>query len=307
MVSDMTSGSLSIACAQFRPVLGDVPANRDRILALHAEAMSRGAEIVLTPELGLTGYFLRDLAPEVSIALDSEELQPLSAATIDGPDLIASFVEQRDDYRRCISAVHWHDGEVQHVHRKVYLPTYGMFEDERYFATGDRCAAYDAPQGRAGMLICEDWLHPILPTILALDGAHLLFGVSASPDQGFREGELDNLSLWRQQLTTYAALLGCGIAWCNRVGFEDGVHFGGCSLICDASGQVVAEGHAIDEEIVMGTLDLGAIRRARVKAPVLETENIAMSLRELERIQQKGWEAIGDRINPLPDDSGQPE
>lgn len=303
----MTSGSLTIACAQFRPVLGDVTANRDRILALHAEATDRGADLVLTPELGLTGYFLRDLAPEVAMPLDSEMLQPLANVTIDGPDLIASFVEQRDDFRRCIAVAHWHDGEVLHVHRKVYLPTYGMFEDERYFATGDRCAAYDTPQGRAGMLICEDWLHPILPTILALDGAHLLLGVSASPDQGFLEGHVDNLTQWHKQLTTYAALLGCGIAWCNRVGFEDGVHFGGSSLICDASGSVIAQGHAIDEELVMGTLDLGAIRRARVKAPVLETENIAMSLRELERIQQKGWEATTSAINPLPDERGLPE
>lgn len=280
----MASGTFTIACAQFRPVLGEFAANRDRVLDWHHQAKAAGADLVLTPELGLTGYFLRDLAPEVALPLDSPQLAPLAEATRSGPALIASFVEQRTDYRLCIAAAHWAGGALLHVHRKVYLPTYGMFEDERYFASGDRCAAYTTPQGPAGMLICEDWLHPFLPTLLALDGAHLLYGVSASPDQGFREGEVDNLSQWRAQLTTYAALLGCPVAWCNRVGFEDGVHFGGQSLICDAAGAVLAHGDPIAEGLVVAQLDLGEVRRARVRTPVLETENLALTIRELERI-----------------------
>lgn len=299
----MPDGTLTLACAQYRPVLGDVAANLERLLHWYHQGAAAGADVVLTPELGLTGYFLRDLAPEVALPLDAPALTPLAEATKSGPDLIASFVEQRADYRLCIAVGHWHQGSLLHLHRKVYLPTYGMFEDERYFAAGDRCAAYATPHGRAGLLICEDWLHPILPTLLALDGAHVLFGVSASPDQGFRVGETDNLSRWHQQLSTYASLLGCGIAWCNRVGFEDGVHFGGQSLICDAVGAVVAKGDPIAEGLVLGQLDLGAIRRARVRTPVLETENLALTLRELERIQQKGWESL----SLPPDETTPPE
>ncbi|HYE77606.1 MAG TPA: nitrilase-related carbon-nitrogen hydrolase [bacterium] len=280
---------LIIACAQMRPVLGDVAANRNRILELHGEAAAKGAGLVITPELALTGYFLRDLAPEVGLPLNSPTLEPLAAATIDGPDLLCSFVEQREDYRLTISAAHWHRGHLLHVHRKVYLPTYGMFEDERYFAAGDRCLAYPTPNGPAGILICEDWLHPVLPSILVFDGALLLYGCSASPDKGFLKAELGNLDLWFDQLRVYAALFGCPIAWCNRVGFEDGIHFGGRSLILDAAGGVLAQGDPFAEGLVIAELDLGQVRRSRVKAPVVETENLALSIRELTRIQEKGW------------------
>lgn len=271
-----------------RPVLGDVVANLETILRLHDQAGRQGAQLVITPELALTGYFLRDLAPEVALPLDSPILKQFADATYGGPDLIASFVEERADFRLCIAVGHWQNGELLHVHRKVYLPTYGMFEDARYFASGDRCVAYDTAHGRAGMLVCEDWLHPMLPSILALDGAHLLYGVSSSPDKGFLKGEMSNLDLWHHQLRTFSALLGCPIVWCNRIGFEDGIHFGGRSVILDATGKVLATGDAFEEELVTAELDLGAVRRARVKAPVLETENIALTIRELERIMEKG-------------------
>ena len=128
--------SLTIALAQIAPRLGDLDANLDRHHALIAEAREGGADLVVFPELGLTGYQLQDLASEVSMRLDDPRLAALAAETR-GLSAVVSFVEESADHRLFIAAALLEDGEIRHVHRKVYLPTYGLFDERRFFAAGD--------------------------------------------------------------------------------------------------------------------------------------------------------------------------
>ncbi len=172
---------LRIALAQVAPRLGDVDANLARHLELLAEARAGGAGLVVFPELGLTGYQLQDLAAEVAMRLDDPRLATLAAATR-GLSAVVSFVEESADHRLFIAAALLEDGELRHVHRKVHLPTYGLFDERRFFAPGDALRATPSRLGvGVGLAVCEDFWHLSTPQLLALDGAQVLVNVSSSP------------------------------------------------------------------------------------------------------------------------------
>jgi predicted amidohydrolase len=159
-------GGVNVVLAQLAPFLGDVPRNLERHLAVIGEARDGGAHLVVFPELSLTGYFLKDLVPDVALRPDAPELADLARAA-DGVDLLVGAVLETEDTRFHNAALYFSGGRLVHVHRKVYLPTYGLFDEQRYFAQGDRFRAFEAPlpaahQPRpwhAGVLICEDMWH----------------------------------------------------------------------------------------------------------------------------------------------------
>ena len=166
-----------IGIAQISPRLGDVTAN----LALYEQAIARAknehVELLIFPELSLTGYHLRDMVATVALRQDAPEftrLRELSTSVA----CLAGLVEESPDFCFYNAAVYLSGGDVRHVHRKVYLPTYGMFDEQRYFARGDSVRAFDTPHGRAAALVCEDLWHPSTAYIAALDrgpDAHLSF------------------------------------------------------------------------------------------------------------------------------------
>src|SRR6202008_321650 len=134
-------------------------------------ARGQAADLVVFPELGLTGYVLQDLSAEVAIRLDDRRLAGLGRETR-GLSAIVSFVEESGDHRLFIAAALIEDGEIRHVHRKVFLPTYGLFDERRCFAAGDVVRAAPSRLGvGVGIAICEDFWHLQVPQLLALDGA----------------------------------------------------------------------------------------------------------------------------------------
>src|SRR3954470_11546111 len=174
--------ALRIALAQIAPRLGVVEANLERHHELLAQAREAGAGLVVFPALGLTRYPLQDLAPDVAMRRDDPRLGALAAATR-GLSAIVSFAEESGDHRLFIAAALLEDGAIRHVHRKVHLPTYGLFDERRFFAAGDVVRA--VPSTRlgvgVGLAVCEDFWHLGTPQVLALDGAQLLINVSSSP------------------------------------------------------------------------------------------------------------------------------
>ena len=179
---------LSIALAQINTVLGNVQRNLDKHMAYIDQAQSNGADLLIFPELSLTGYVLQDLVPTVACHPQADD--PVFRPLIDASqklDIMVGFVEEDSRNRLFISAAYLSRGEVVHVHHKIYLPTYGMFDESRFFAWGDSVSAFDTRFGRAGMLICEDFWHASPPYLLWLDGADLMLFSSASP--GRRRGE----------------------------------------------------------------------------------------------------------------------
>ncbi len=277
-----------VAIAQINPRLGDVAAN----LAIYEEqirlAAKRGADLLLFPELSLTGYFLRDMVPNVALRLSAPEIDRLKKLSRDMA-FVAGLVEEGPDYRFYNAAVYFDRGEARHVHRKVYLPTYGMFDEQRYFARGDRVRAFDTRFGRLAVLICEDLWHPSTIYLAALDGAVTVLCPSTSPLRGISDGEPqdDNARYWEMINRAYAETFSLFMVYGNRVGFEDGVGFWGGSEIVDPFGRRIAKAKYYEEDFIAGNIALDAVRRKRAAAPLLRDEDIDLTVNELLRIRER--------------------
>jgi predicted amidohydrolase len=280
--------AFKVAIAQVNPKLGDLHSN----LALYEEkirqGVKQGADLVLFPELSLTGYFLRDMVPDVALKLAAPEIERLKKLSRE-VSFVAGLVEEGPDYRFYNAAVYFERGEVRHVHRKVYLPTYGMFDEQRYFARGDRVRAFDTRFGRVAMLICEDLWHPSTIYLAALDGALAVLCPSSSPLRGITEGEPqdDNARYWELINRAYAETFGLFVVYGNRVGFEDGVGFWGGSEVIDPFGRKIAKAKYYDDDFVAAEILPEAVRRKRTAAPLLRDEDIDLTINELLRIRER--------------------
>ena len=277
---------LNLALAQINTTLGDVQANLDKHLSLIAEAQKGDADLVIFPELSLTGYVLQDLVPTVSHRSTNDDpvFKQLLKASQD-VDLVVGFVDEDSRHRFYIASAYLSGGEVLHVHHKVYLPTYGLFDEGRFFAWGDSVRAFDTRFGRMGILICEDFWHASPPYLLWLDGADVLLFASASPGRGLNDSEKLESARWVENVNrSYANLFTCFVAHSNRVGYEDGLNFWGGATVFDPNGERVAQGPYFEEALTIATLDLNQLHRTRARLPLLRDERTALVQRELARI-----------------------
>jgi predicted amidohydrolase len=277
---------VKIGLAQITPKLGDVAAN----LAIHLETVERaagqGVELLVFPELSLTGYRLHDLA--FSVALRISPTEPVFVRLLEASrdlDLVVGFVEADERQKFHIASAYLSGGKLVHLHRKVYLPTYGMFDEGRYFAWGNAIRAFDTRFGRVGMLICEDFWHVSPPYLLWLDGADILILTSASPGRGLATEQKIGSARWVEHINqAYASIFTNFVVHSNRTGFEDGVNFWGGATVFDPEGNLIAQGPYYEEALVTATLDLNQIRRTRTRLPLLRDERVALTLREMQRI-----------------------
>ena len=277
----------TVALAQIKPKLGCLDDNLALIEAAIEKGIAGGAQLVVFPELALTGYFLKDLVPEVAIRLDAPQIARLKILSR-RISIAVGLVEVSADYRFFNTALYLEEGEIRHLHRKVYLPTYGLFDEQRYLARGERFRAFDTRFGRVGMLICEDMWHLSAPYILAMDGATTLICLSSSPGRGISEAEgLGSAAAWQRLTSTTAMFLNCRVFYCNRVGYEDGINFWGGSEAIAPSGEVSARGMLLEEDFVLARVDEGALRRERIFSPMMRDENLAVTVKELKRIDRE--------------------
>jgi len=282
------STRLRIALAQLEPVLGDLEANVSRHLLWARRAIGKGAQLLAFPELSLTGYLLQDLAADVAVRLDQpgplRELLEMSRRI----PMVVGLVEETPGHRYHNSALFLGGGRIVHVHRKVYLPTYGMFDEGRFFAAGDRLEAFVTPLGRIGLLICEDLWHPWTALVLAQGGADYLLVISAGPTEGVdRRRGLIGQETWKNLIKVTAQMQTVFIAYVNRVGFEDGVNFAGGSCVFDPFGEAIAEGPILEEGLVVCDLERSALRRARTMLPLLRDERLQLMASEAQRLMTR--------------------
>ena len=290
-----------IALAQLAPRLGDVAANLELAADWLRRAAAKGAQLTAFPELALTGYLLSDLVPEVAIRADDARLAALGR---EAPGMLVAigFVEETDEHRFANSAALLRDGELVGLHRKVYLPTYGLFDEGRFTRPGDRIRTQEvgAPLGRIGLSVCEDFWHPSLPMLQAQAGASLLINIAAGPARapGSAAGTRA-IGGWQRMQETYALLGTVAVAFCNRVGNEEGLTFWGGSRLLGADGSVLAEGPLYEEALVVGSLQTDDVPMQRYSLPLLADERLELVRRELDRI-------IAERADlPLDDEAAQ--
>lgn len=267
-------------------VLGNVPRNLEKHLDYIHQAHASGADLVLFPELSLTGYVLQDLVPTVACRPRSDD--PVFRSLLDAShtiDIVVGFVEEDSRSRFYIASAYLSRGEVVHVHHKVYLPTYGLFDESRFFAWGDSVQAFDTRFGRTGMLICEDFWHASPPYLLWLDGADLFLFCSASPGRGLNDAPILESARWVNHiLRAYSSLYTSFVAHTNRVGFEDGLNFWGGASVFDPNGEQVAEAPFHEECLTQVEIDLNQLHRTRARLPLLRDERTALVQREMARI-----------------------
>jgi len=274
----------NVGLGQLAPTLGDVAGNLQLHLDMAAEAVGRGVDLLIFSELALTGYGLGDQAFDVAIRADATD--PSFAALLDASrhlDLVVSFVEVDARHRYYIAAAYLSAGRLVHLHRKIYLPTYGAFNEAHTFAHGDRARAFDTRFGRVGLLVCEDFWHAGLPYLLWQDGADILLLLSASAEHGLGE----SVSTSEKVLAinrAYALLFTDFVIHVNRAGREAVGDFWGGSTIYGPDATLLAEGPRHEPALVVATIDTDALRPARRLLPLLRDERGELMLRELQRI-----------------------
>lgn len=253
-----------IALAQIDSAVGNLSKNIHHHISFIKNAIAKKADIIVFPELSLTGYSVKDLNWELALRAQPEkefaELLKLSKKIT----IIAGGVEESENFGIYNSAFVFEDGKVFSAHKKIYPPTYGMFEELRYFNQGKDVRAFNSKHGKLGILICEDVWHLSLPYILAHDGAEILISLTASPTR--LSGSTERLAVAEvnyEQHRAYARLLSIYVAFCNRVGFEDGVNFWGGSQVVDPFGNTVKKAAFFEEELLLAELSDNEIRKAR--------------------------------------------
>lgn len=277
-----------IALAQIDSVLGDMQKNATHHIEYIKKAIAQQAAIVIFPELSLTGYSLKDLNWEVAMRAELNSLFKKFIPYSKKITIILGGVEEAENYGLYNTAFLLEDGVVHSAHRKIYPPTYGMFEEMRYFNQGKDVRCFSSKHGKLGILICEDLWHLSLPYILAHDGADIIFSLTAGPTRvSGNSEEFATAKINHEQHRAYARLLSTHIAFCNRTGFEDGVNFWGGSHIVDPSGNTLATGKYFEEDLLIATVDSNETRRARRFSRHFVDDSIEFTIQQLQNSLQR--------------------
>ena len=272
--------TFSLALVQFAPRKGDVEANLAKIEAAFstlAGDRERFPDVVVFPETCLSGYFVEGGVREVALPARAA-LERINQAARGGAgrvrrafDVIAGFYEADAGklYNSALYATLGPNPMLRHVHRKLFLPTYGVFDEERFVSRGGSVQVFDTAYGRAAILICEDACHSLSATVAALDGAEIVYIPSASPGRGLEDAEPANVRNWRDILKVAAAEHGMFIAYAGLVGFEGGKGFSGASKLIGPFGDLRAEAPFLGSAILRADVSLRDVAVARAALPAL--------------------------------------
>jgi predicted amidohydrolase len=276
---------LRLAISQIAPRLGDLKANFD----LHRKAVEwarrQNTHLLVFPELSLTGYLVRGMVGQVAMPANDSRLETL-AQKAGSMGVVAGFVEKAPDGQFFNSAVFLKDGAVQRIQRKFFPPTYGMFDERRFFASGTRVEPVDTPWGRMGMQICFDALHPAMAYVHQQAGVRMLVTISVVPARNVGpDGTMPGRELFYLAHMTYSRLFGLLTVYVNRVGTEEGLSFWGGSRVVGPSGNVLAELPEYEEARAVCDIDLESIERIRTAFPHLKEGRPDVILQELWRLR----------------------
>jgi predicted amidohydrolase len=279
---------MKVALAQISPHLGSLKKNLDIHLQTIEKAKKKNADLLIFPELSLTGYTLMDLVSEVSLIPEKDSIFKKLKAESRELSLVVGFVEEMDKGLFYNSAAFLSGGKILHVHRKVFLPTFGMFDEARFYAQGKNFHTFPTPFGKAGMMICRDFLNYGASYLLFAGGAEIIIVLSAAPGRGTAQAEAYETShMWEIMGETISRFSTVFLIYCNRVGFEDGKHFAGGSFIFNPAGEMIARAKYIDQDFLLYEIDLDEVREIRKKWPYKRDDKPEVILEALKRTVRK--------------------
>jgi predicted amidohydrolase len=275
-----------VALAQIDCVLGDTEENLRKAKEVVVEAKNKGADLTVFPELSLSGYALGELGDDVAIEAQSKPI--ISLAEVAGEmGVVVGFCEEGRGFQTYNSAAYPEGGVLRHLHRKLYLPNYRIYEERKLYNPGQNMRAFDTRFGRMAILICNDAWQMFLPFIAVQDGAQVLIIPAASGPYPYPE-LLDTRGYWRGITRFYARMLESYVIFVNRVGKQDDLTFWGYSHVVDPWGTVVAEAPVHEEALITVDMDLGNVRRRRREVPLVKEARLALLARELNRLVEEG-------------------
>jgi predicted amidohydrolase len=276
---------MKLGLAQISPYLGDVKRNFDLHLHYIEKSRKKKVDLLIFPELSLTGYTLKDLVEEVAVSPKNDpyfkKLKVLSREI----SFILGFVEEKEKGLFYNSAAFFSGGKILHIHRKVFLPTSGMFEEAKFYAQGKNLKSFITPFSKMGIMICREFLHYGASYLLFAGGAEMIIVLSAAPGRGVEKGEgFETSRMWELMGETISRFSTVFLVYCNRVGFEDGAVFAGGSFIYNPLGQCVARASYFNKDFLLQEIDLNEIRQVRKRWFYKRDDKPEIILEALKRI-----------------------
>lgn len=268
---------MKIAIAQISPKFGQWKTNLDKHEQYIELAIQNKVKLLLFPEMSLTGYALKDQTPSLAVTLQDEKLQYIAKCSQE-LDLVVGFPELILGEGYAISSAYFHKGYLLHVHRKVYLPINGMFDDLKDFRRGESIKAFHAGSWKLGILICRDLWHMDAVQALALQKTHIILAPSAVPLRSIGAQGPNIHSFMERTVRSYSEHHTMYFAFANRVGFEEGICFYGGSMISDPFGRVIAQASFLEEELVTAEVNMSQIHRRIANLPLKHEENPSLLL-----------------------------
>jgi predicted amidohydrolase len=277
-----------ITLAQLESSLGDLDANLESAHRAVATAVRDDADLIVFPELFLSGYSIGAVDADLSMRPDDARIQRLARAA-GSTGLAVGFVEAGPPGPHTYnSTVYYQDGRLLHLHRKLYLPTYPPFEERNHFTPGPRLRAFDArPDTRMAVLCCNDAWQPQLAFLATQDGAQLLLVPTASAQSSFPE-RYESDEYWHDITRFHGRMFQLFVVFVNRVGVEGAFRFWGGSHVVDPWGNVVAEAVHDDEQVLTVDIDLADVRRRRRQVPLVKEARLGLIQREITRLLDEG-------------------
>ncbi|MDQ3825111.1 MAG: amidohydrolase [Actinomycetota bacterium] len=280
---------MRITLAQIDSRPGELETNIARAEQVIAHSVTEGTDLVVFPELSLSGYSIGDLKDDISISPDDERMAKLAKET-KGAGVLLGFPEaQAHGLHIYNSAAYYENGLLVHVHRKLFLPNYAIFEERKHFLPGQSSRAFPILGGRhrAATLVCNDAWQPQLPYVATQDGAIVLLVPACSAQSVFPE-KYDSRSYWRGITRFYGRMFQLYVVFVNRVGTEGSLHFWGGSHVVDPWGEVIAVADEGKEHLLTVDVDLSLVRRRRRDIPLVREGRLGLLRREIERLLEEG-------------------
>lgn len=279
---------MKLGISQTAPVFGDIQANLDYMLNI-MQNYSGKVDLMVFPELSLTGYDLKEKLYDVAISLDSEVIETVcETAKKTNLNVVFGFVEQGENEQIYNSAIFIKDGNISSVQRKIYPTNYGMFEEGKYFSKGKILQVDKIGEFTSSMLICNDAWHPSLPHIAALKNSSLLLCLINSPVDGI-SSNYSSFEGWERVGKFYASIYGCYVALVNRVGNENGIKFFGGSKIIDPYGEIVAECPYDVPSVQIVDISYQKVKEVRRLLPIVRDEDIHLTLEHYQSILRQTY------------------
>ena len=275
--------AMKVRAIQFSPVLGNIQKNMGAHTSHISRAIRDGQNLIVFPELSLSGYQLKDIACDIALHKNGPEWRKLAKLSKKIDIIVGAPLEEEPGiiYN---TALYFSKGKWRHTHRKVQLPNYGMFEERMIFKPGDEFRTFKIGTMTAGILICREILFPMLAYLYFIQKTDLLIGISNSPQRGIGKDGISSFQLWETMGYVFSQFYQQNYLFVNRVGFEDGIGFGGGSFFARAGQGICRKAKYIDEDVFDAEIKPADVRRARLSSNYLRDEQPELVLRELQRI-----------------------